>query len=131
MISRTLIALSIIIELITSAVCWGELRAVDLRCEYLKDPLGIDVERPRLSWRLAASERGEKQAAYKIFATGTADGFQKGELIWTSGIIRSHENQTELMNGLQSGMTIYWKVRVWDEHEKSTDSETARFDVAL
>ena len=29
-----------------------------LRCEYLKDPLGIDVGRPRLSWKLVATETG-------------------------------------------------------------------------
>ena len=26
--------------------------ALDLRCEYLHNPLGIDVVQPRLSWRL-------------------------------------------------------------------------------
>ena len=25
---------------------------LDLRCEYLKNPQGIDVEKPRLSWKL-------------------------------------------------------------------------------
>ena len=29
-------------------------KAENLRCEYLKDPLGIDVTRPRLSWELRA-----------------------------------------------------------------------------
>ena len=35
----------------------------DLRCEYLKDPLGIDVSQPRLSWKLAAVDpqaRGQR-----------------------------------------------------------------------
>ena len=27
-------------------------RVVDLRCEYRKNPLGIDEVQPRLSWRL-------------------------------------------------------------------------------
>lgn len=131
MISRSLFAACLVIELACAAACLGELRAVDLRCEYLKDPMGIDVKRPRLSWRLTASERGEKQTAYKIFATGTADGFQKEELIWVSGIVRSHENHTEFLGGLESGVTVYWKVRVWDEHDKSTDSPTARFEMAF
>ena len=33
------------------------LNAENLRCEYLKDPLGIDVTQPRLSWELRA-DRG-------------------------------------------------------------------------
>ena len=28
---------------------------VELRCEYLNDPLGIDVTEPRLSWQLTVS----------------------------------------------------------------------------
>ena len=40
------------------------------RCEYLTDPLGIDVEKPRLSWVLEERDtkpeaRDQKQTAYK------------------------------------------------------------------
>ena len=31
----------------------------DLRCEYLADPLGIDVAKPRLSWVIESAQRGE------------------------------------------------------------------------
>ena len=30
-----------------------------LRCEYLVDPLGIDVAQPRLSWTLESKQRGQ------------------------------------------------------------------------
>ena len=40
--------------------------AEGLRVEYLVDPLGIDVQQPRLSWLLAAGPRGQKQSAYQI-----------------------------------------------------------------
>ena len=36
-----------------------------LRCEYLADPLGIDVEKPRLSWVVESAKRGERQTAYQ------------------------------------------------------------------
>src|ERR1022692_3882481 len=35
-----------------------------LRCEQLENPLGIDVLRPRLSWKLESNQRGQKQTAY-------------------------------------------------------------------
>ena len=35
----------------------GKLEAVGLRCEYLVNPLGIDVVQPRLGWRLDAGVR--------------------------------------------------------------------------
>ena len=32
--------------------------AVNLRCEYLDNPLGIDVEKPQLSWVIEAEDEG-------------------------------------------------------------------------
>lgn len=42
------------------------LRAENLQCEYLVDPLGIDTAQPRFSWKLidADQTRGQKQAAW-------------------------------------------------------------------
>jgi len=42
--------------------------ATSLRCEYLNDPLGIDVARPRMSWNMqekgpASDVRGLRQTA--------------------------------------------------------------------
>src|SRR5258705_13668437 len=42
-----------------------------LRVEYLTNPLGIDVPKPRLSWRITSAppERNTVQAAYQIQVT--------------------------------------------------------------
>ena len=40
-----------------------------LRCEYLVDPLGIDVAKPRLDWILTGAPdapRGQMQSAYRL-----------------------------------------------------------------
>ena len=46
-----------------------------LRCEYLTDPLGIDVAQPRLSWKLESGdlkpERGVRQSAYQILVASS------------------------------------------------------------
>ena len=44
----------------------SDLRVADVRCEYLTDPLGIDVVQPRLSWKLESQWRGQKQTAYQV-----------------------------------------------------------------
>ena len=44
----------------------AELTATALRCEYLSDPLGIDVPAPRLSWALDGDGGGRSQSAYRI-----------------------------------------------------------------
>ena len=41
------------------------MKAIRLRIEYLKNPIGIDIRKPRLSWNC---EGGIKQDAYEIQA---------------------------------------------------------------
>ena len=38
----------------------------DLRVEYVTNPIGIDVPRPRLSWKLESTARNTMQAAYDL-----------------------------------------------------------------
>ena len=38
----------------------------ELTCEYLVNPLGIDTEKPRLSWVLSPGLRGQRQTAYRV-----------------------------------------------------------------
>ena len=45
----------------------------NLRCEYQKDPLGIDAVNPRLSWLMEDGERGQKQTAYQILVASTPE----------------------------------------------------------
>jgi hypothetical protein len=62
----------------------------NLRCEYLENPLGIDVAKPRLSWKLETGdlkpERGIKQTAYQVLVASTPELLAKdqGDL-WDSG----------------------------------------------
>jgi hypothetical protein len=65
----------------------------NLRCEYLTDPLGIDVVKPRLSWTLESSERGECQKAYQVLVAASQkdlDAEQGG--LWDSGKIESDQS---------------------------------------
>jgi alpha-L-rhamnosidase len=66
------------------------LRPADLRCEYLANPLGIDVDKPRLSWVCQSSQRCQKQTAYRLLVSGSRDKLDKniGDL-WDTGKVRS------------------------------------------
>ncbi len=46
-----------------SAQLASDVQVADLRCEYMVDPLGIDVAQPRLSWKLESPWRGQRQTA--------------------------------------------------------------------
>ena len=88
----------------------------NLTCEYLQNPLGIDVPDPRLSWKLSSGHRGEVQTAYQILVASSKDALvaDKGDL-WDSGKVMSDQSVHVPYAGskLTSGAGCWWKVRVW------------------
>ena len=99
-------------------ISFAEVAVQNLRCEYLADPLGIDVARPRLSWVIAALKseignlkseignlkseignlkselpRGQKQTAYQVLVASTPELLAKdqGDL-WDSGKVASDQS---------------------------------------
>ena len=64
-----------------------------LRCEYLENPLGIDVEKPRLSWQLSPGPRGQRQTAYHILVASSPEKLRndQGDL-WDSGRVDSDQS---------------------------------------
>jgi alpha-L-rhamnosidase len=94
--------------------------AVDLRCEYRANPLGIDVTVPRLSWRLHAgtSQRGIHQVAYQVHVSSSPDLLEGAKPdLWDSGKVDSDQSfQVEYAGvPLASRMRCHWQVRVWDQ----------------
>jgi alpha-L-rhamnosidase len=113
---------------------------VNLRCEYLTDPLGIDVEKPRLSWVIEdrgrkTEVRGQKQTAYQVLVASSEKLLRKskGDL-WDSGKVASDQSIQVEYQGipLESRMYCHWKVRVWiasgdDKKGKATEWSTPAF----
>jgi len=91
-------------------------RVQDLRCEYKTDPMGIDVLRPRLSWRIEASGRAVTQSAYQVRAAGGPNDLANEEgLLWDSGKVSSEQSIHVEYGGpdLRSRQVVSWQVRVW------------------
>ena len=113
----------------------SDLEVTNLRCEYLKNPLGIDVVQPRLSWILESSQRGQKQTAYRIIVSSSQEKHEKdiGDL-WDSGRVKSDRTNQIVYEGnaLQSGMMCHWKVFVWSKDGLASESrEPAYWTVGL
>lgn len=106
------------------------LSAVDLRTEYLVDPLAIARPTPRLMWRCASSTRGAVQTAYRIQAAGSpGDLTQEHNLLWDSGRIASSDTSA-IWAGSTLGefQDVRWRIQVWDEAgQVSAWSSAARF----
>ena len=115
--------------------CLSETNVENLRCEYLRDPLGIDTAQPRLSWQLQSDRRGVKQTAYRVLvASSEALLLEDKADLWDSGKVASDQSIYVAYAGkpLASKTACYWKVRVWDEKSESTAwSRTARWTMGL
>jgi hypothetical protein len=97
------------------------LKPVELRCDYMVNPLGVDSAVPRLFWKLESRDHGARQTAYQILAASSAQGLSAaGSDLWDSGKIDSDESIQILYSGkkLDSFQQIFWKVRVWDKNGK-------------
>lgn len=106
---------------------------IDLRTEYLVNPLGLDEKEPRLSWRLLDARRGANQTAWEIQAASTAEGIEQPDL-WESGQVKDPHSLDRIWQGkeLAARQRVYWRVRVWDQHgEASPWSELASFELGL
>jgi hypothetical protein len=102
-------------------VARAALTPVDLCCDYVVDPIGVDSNAPRLFWKLASTANGERQTAYEILAASSAKKLARGEgNLWASGKIVSDETiQIPYAGGkLKSFDQVFWKVRVWDANGK-------------
>src|SRR5512139_964318 len=90
------------------------LAPVDLRCESLAEPLGIDTPKPRLSWLPASPERGERQTGYAVLVSSARELSEKaiGDF-WDSGEVDSERTVQVEYRGdpLLSGTRYFWRVR--------------------
>lgn len=106
----------------------------NLKCEYRKNPLGIDVTQPRLSWQLISDRRGAKQAAYQVLAASEADKLSNDKAdLWNSGKIDSDQSIHVVYDGdsVSSRQRVYWKVIIWDETNAEAESDVAWFEMGL
>ena len=105
----------------------GDMVPVNLRCEYLVNPLGIDATAPRLSWELKAvdkSARGLEQSAYQILVVTSGNNLaaDTGDL-WDTGKVTSSDSNQIVYTGkpLTACRLVVWKVRVWDAQDQVSD----------
>lgn len=107
----------------------------NLRCEYLSNPLGIDVLQPRLSWELREERRGARQTAYAIRVATSRETLLAGEAdLWESGKVESEHTFHIPYEGkpLRSMQRAWWSVRVWDEQGQPSEwAEPAWWEMGL
>ena len=127
--------LLLVVSMAGGGFCSGEKQELsDLRCEYLTNPLGIDVAKPRLSWKIESgvlspesARRGLKQAIYQVLVA-SSEGLLKKDIgdLWDSGKIQSDQSVNVEYAGkpLTSNQRCYWKVRGWTDTPLNPEPRT-------
>ncbi|WP_316767348.1 family 78 glycoside hydrolase catalytic domain [Pedobacter frigiditerrae] len=111
-----------------------QLKVIDLTCEYRTNPLGVDVAKPSLSWKLQSSQYNVIQSAYQIIvADNLVDLKNNKGNVWDSKKLASNQSIQIKYNGLKllSTKKYYWKVKVWDNKGLSASSEPAFWQMGL
>ena len=113
----------------------SKITPLGLTCEYVTDPLGVDVPSPRLSWILESDQRGQMQSAYQILVASSEDKLNAnvGDR-WDSGKAVSNQSVNVAYEGtdLTSGERYCWKVRCWDKDDNAgAYSDPAVFEIGL
>ncbi len=93
------------------------MKAIRLRTEYLDNPLGIDIQPPRLLW---ICEGGVKQTAYRIVAEK-----------WDSGKVSSSSMHADYPETLCDRERVNWKVCLWDENDQPGEWSEAFFEMGI
>ncbi len=96
------------------------IRPVSLQCEYRHNPIGMDVQKPSLSWLPETTSpglRNQKQSGYQVLVASTPEllSHDSGDL-WDSKFIDSDQSVQVIYDGktLHSLDKCFWKVRVKD-----------------
>lgn len=98
-------------------------KAIQLKTEYLRDPLGIDIRSPRVFWKV---EEAQKQTAYQIRLSVNDSAWEELPAVKTDSMHAS------LNRSFQSRDLVCWQVKLTDQDGLTGDwSETASFEMGL
>lgn len=118
----------------------------DLRCEYMKEPLGIDNPycreqlvdfkgfSPRISWKIAGGKEQESQAAYRVVVSDRLEELEYDRQgVWDSGVVTDNRQFCFIPDSvILPGKDYYWKVGIYGNDKHICHwSEPARFSTGL
>jgi hypothetical protein len=107
----------------------------NLRCEYKKDPIGIDIPKPKFSWELQSDQKNILQSAFRVLIADDPALLQKNTgNIWDSKkIILGNSIQVAYQGSpLRANKKYFWKVMVWDNKGQSSSwSDQATWQMGL
>jgi alpha-L-rhamnosidase len=127
------IKLILILISLAGTIAAQDLSVYDLSCEHKKDPVGIDLKNPRLSWKIRGTGNNIMQTAYSV-RVATDSRFSSKTLVWDTGWKESGQSILHEFAGseLKPGTRYFWQVRVKDNQGRTSRwSPSAYFETGL
>lgn len=119
---------TVAISILLIAVSTISMKAqIDLKCEHLVNPLGIDSPQPRFTWKLKSGLGLQQRFKIEVYEAKSFDS-----VVWDSGIIYSQANLA-VYHGpkLQPFTKYWWKVTVYTASGNETISQPAEFETGM
>ena len=94
------------------------MKAINIKTEYLKNPIGIDIQNPRIFWNC---DSGIKQTAYRIVSEK-----------WDSGKVETDSMCAEYQPVTNTGERVTFRILLWDEKGNEGEwSKPAYFEMGI
>lgn len=132
---KCFLVLPLLLCITTSIFCKSpDFQVTDLRCEYLDNPLAVDTDLPRFTWKIVDDRKGAKQSAFQLLVGTDSLAVAKGEGdFWDSD--KRVSNATLITydgKQLDPQTQYFWCVRVWNPlSEQSAVSKVACFSTGM
>jgi alpha-L-rhamnosidase len=112
-----------------------QITATHLQCEYLTNPIAIDIQSPRFFWQVESDARNQRQSAYRIIVATSVENLERnlGDAFDSKRVKSGQTTQIEYKGKeLLPAQNYWWKVMVWDQNGKTQGwSEGAFFGTGL
>ncbi|MGE8427138.1 MAG: family 78 glycoside hydrolase catalytic domain [Sphingobacterium sp.] len=121
-----ILGLLIVLNLSTFA---QKLEVIDLKVEHLSNPLAVETDIPRLSWKITSTEKNTQQAEYEIRVGTNKTSLNKDkDLVWKHHAVTDQSVLIDYAGSpLQSKKKYFWQVRVKDNHGNTSAWSTITF----
>ena len=133
-----------------SLLVYGQ-NPVELQTDYLENPIGLDNNNPRLTWKIDDDKQGANQQSYRLIVgtdlqiinsvTGSTalflnnkktENVNQNSVIWDSGKINSVDQLVTYAGANLNPFTnYYWKVIIWNENQEERSSEIQTFETGM
>jgi alpha-L-rhamnosidase len=110
------------------------LDVLDLKAHSAVEPMGLEDQAVRLSWRLQSPDRDVRQTRYEIQAASARELLEAGTPdLWHAGEILTDQSMdvSWLGSPLKSRQVVWWRVLVRDNKGRRATSASSRFEMGL